>query len=183
MSDGGTTSRIFSTILTWMQEKTRPVFVVATANNISLLPPELLRKGRFDEMFFVDLPTEEERKTIFNIHLKKRGQNPNNFALDRLAKDTIGFNGAEIEECIKEAMFTAYVENSNEPKLMIKHLLDAISSTVPLSSTMDEQIKALRAWAQKQAKMAGEENKENVEALENLLLTKTEKEFNRSFDI
>ena len=183
ISDGGTTSRIFSTILTWMQEKTRPVFVVATANNISLLPPELLRKGRFDEIFFVDLPTEEERKTIFSIHLKKRGQSPRDFALERLAKDTVGFNGAEIEECIKEAMFTAYVENSNEPKLMIKHLLDAISSTVPLSSTMDEQIKALRTWAQKRAKMAGEENKEKVEALENLLLTKTEKEFNRSFDI
>lgn len=101
VSDGGTTSRIFSTILTWMQEKTRPVFVVATANNISLLPPELLRKGRFDEIFFVDLPTEEERKTIFRIHLKKRSQNPHSLAIDRLAKETDGFNGAEIEEVCK----------------------------------------------------------------------------------
>ena len=182
-SDGGTTSRIFSTILTWMQEKTKPVFVVATANNISLLPPELLRKGRFDEMFFVDLPTEEERQTIFSIHLIKREQNPNNLAIDRLAKETIGFNGAEIEECIKEAMFTAYVENPDEPKLMIKHLLDAIKTTVPLSSTMDEQIKALRKWAQKRAKMAGEQNDENVEALESLLLTKSEKQVNRDFNI
>ena len=166
-----------------MQEKTKPVFVVATANNISLLPPELLRKGRFDEMFFVDLPTEEERQTIFSIHLIKREQNPNNLAIDRLAKETIGFNGAEIEECIKEAMFTAYVENPDEPKLMIKHLLDAIKTTVPLSSTMDEQIKALRKWAQKRAKMAGEQNDESVEALESLLLTKSEKQVNRDFNI
>ena len=182
ISDGGTTSRIFSTILTWMQEKTRPVFVVATANNISALPPELLRKGRFDEIFFVDLPTEEERKNIFSIHLKKRGQSPRDLAIDRLAKEAIGFNGAEIEECVKEAMFTAYVENSDEPKLTIKHLLDAIKGTVPLSSTRDVEIKALRDWAKKRAKLAGEENNETINALEKRLLTPSEQHNNRHFD-
>ena len=182
-SDGGTTSRIFSTILTWMQEKTRPVFVVATANNISALPPELLRKGRFDEIFFVDLPTKEERKNIFRIHLKKREQSPQEFALDRLAEETVGFNGAEIEECVKEAMFSAYVENREEPKLQIKHLLDAIKETVPLSSTRNEEIKALRDWAKKRAKLAGEENTETIAALEKRQLTKTEEENNRHYFI
>lgn len=182
-SDGGTTSRIFSTILTWMQEKTRPVFVVATANNISLLPPELLRKGRFDEIFFVDLPTEEERKTIFHIHLKKRGQNPLNLAIDRLARETNGFNGAEIEECVKEAMFSAYVENPNEPQLMIRHILDAISSTVPLSITMKEQISNLRLWAQKRAKNATEEVTSNIDSNIPILLTRPELELERSFDM
>jgi SpoVK/Ycf46/Vps4 family AAA+-type ATPase len=183
ITDGGTTSRIFSTILTWMQEKRRPVFVVATANNISLLPPELLRKGRFDEIFFVDLPTEEERKTIFEIHLKKRGQDPHNLAMDRLAKETDGFNGAEIEECIKEAMFSAYIENINEPKLMIKHLLDAISTTVPLSVTMKEQISRLRDWAKTRAKNASEEvNVQNLKEIP-VLLTLPELELERSFDL
>ena len=182
ISDGGTTSRIFSTILTWMQEKTRPVFVVATANNISALPPELSRKGRFDEIFFVDLPTEEERKNIFIIHLKKRGQSPQDLAIDRLAKETIGFNGAEIEECVKEAMFTAYVENSNEPKLTVRHLLEAIKGTVPLSSTRDEEIKRLRDFAKKRAKLAGEENNETIQKLEDRQLTPSELKNNRNFD-
>ena len=106
-TDGGVTSRIFSTILTWMQEKTAPVFVVATANNINQLPPELLRKGRFDEIFFVDLPEKAEREKIFSIHLKKNGKDPSLYALDVLAEQANNFNGAEIEECIKEAMFSA----------------------------------------------------------------------------
>ena len=182
-TDGGTTARIFSTILTWMQEKTKPVFVVATANNISLLPPELLRKGRFDEIFFVDLPNNDDRKSIFSIHLNKKGQNPNDFSLDKLAKESLGFNGAEIEECVNEAMFSAYTENPNNPKLMIKHLLDAISNIVPLSSTMSEQINALRTWAKRRAKMASKENDEQIDSLDTQLLTKTEKEHNRNFDL
>lgn len=181
-SDSGTTSRIFSTILTWMQEKIQPVFVVATANDISLLPPELLRKGRFDEIFFVDLPSVEDRESIFSIHLQKKEQNPEQFGLDRLAKESIGFNGAEIEECIKEAMFAAYTENPNEPKLQIIHLLNAIKETVPLSKTMKEQIDFLRKWAKTRAKPAGKENKEILEVSENLLLTKTEREINRNFN-
>jgi hypothetical protein len=180
-TDGGTTSRIFSTILTWMQEKTRPVFVVATANDISLLPPELLRKGRFDEIFFVDLPNEEDRKSIFSIHLEKKHQNPENFGLDKLSKESVGFNGAEIEECVKEAMFTAYTDNTDSPKLQIAHLLTAIRDTVPLSQTMGTQIDFLRKWAKTRAKQAGRENIESI-GKEEVPLTSTEKELNRRFD-
>ena len=183
ITDGGTTSRIFSTIITWMQEKTKPVFVVATANDISSLPPELLRKGRFDEIFFVDLPNKEDRKAIFDIHLKKKGFDSQSLFTDKLAEKSVGFNGAEIEEAVNEAMFSAYTENPDSPTLMMKHLIDAIDDIVPLSSTMDEQIKALRTWAKKRAKMAGDINNEQIQGLENLLLTKTEKEYNRSFDI
>lgn len=181
-TDGGTTSRIFSTILTWMQEKTQPVFVVATANDISQLPPELLRKGRFDEIFFVDLPSVEDRKSIFSIHLRKNNQKPENFGLDKLANESKGFNGAEIEECVKEAMFSAYTENPNEPKLQVLHLLNSIKDTVPLSKTMKDQIEFLRKWANSRAKQAGQINDEDLKIEEEVPLTKVEKELNRSFD-
>lgn len=183
VTDGGTTSRIFSTILTWMQEKTKPVFIVATANDISALPSELLRKGRFDEIFFVDLPNKEDRKSIFNIHLTKKGFNPQELFTDKLAELSVGFNGAEIEEAVNEAMFTAYTENPDSPTLLVKHLIEAIKDIVPLSSTMEEPIKRLRAWAKKRAKMAGQENNEELQGLEKLLLTTSEKEFNRKFDL
>ncbi len=185
-TDGGTTSRIFSTILTWMQEKVQPVFVVATANDISMLPPELLRKGRFDEIFFVDLPSELDRKSIFSIHLanalKGTNQKSEDFGLDKLAKESKGFNGAEIEECVKEAKFTAYTENHNEPRLQIIHLLNAIKDTVPLSKTMKDQIEFLRKWAKSRAKQAGSFNNENIQDDEEVQLTKFEKEINRNFD-
>lgn len=185
-TDGGTTARIFSTILTWMQEKTKPVFVVATANDIAQLPPELLRKGRFDEIFFVDLPTKNERKSIFSIHLNQKGHNPDNYSLDKLVSETFGFNGAEIEECINEAMFAAYTENPNEPKLMMKHLLDAIKDIVPLSKTMDKKIESLRKWAESRAKFAGEKNEEKPPQEDNddkkFVMTPQEKENNRSFN-
>lgn len=182
-TDGGVTSRIFSTILTWMQEKTSPVFVVATANNINLLPPELLRKGRFDEIFFVDLPTVQERQSIFAIHLKKKGQDPSKFPLETFGRKTEGFNGAEIEECIKDAMFAAYVENPEAPILKAAHVADAINQTVPLSTTMKEQIYSLRRWAIARAKNASsdpyiEEKKELP-----ILLTRPELELERSFDL
>ena len=183
-TDGGVTSRIFSTILTWMQEKTSPVFVVATANNINQLPPKLLRKGRFDEIFFVDLPSKEERKNIFTIHLNKKGQNPikNNYPMESLANNTEGFNGAEIEECIKEAMFDAYVENPENPQLKTTHLMNAISKTVPLSTTMKEQISALRRWAKTRAKNASiEYTQEDISKTE-IYLTRPELELERSFD-
>lgn len=181
-TDGGVTSRIFSTILTWMQEKTAPVFVVATANNINQLPPELLRKGRFDEIFFVDLPSKEERKKIFSIHLEKNGKDPSKYALDALADKTEGFNGAEIEECIKESMFTAFVENPTSPRLLMSHISAAISQTVPLSKTMEKQIEDLRHWACTRAKNASidvlpEQKKEMP-----ILLTRPELELERSFD-
>ena len=165
-----------------MQEKTSPVFVVATANNINLLPPELLRKGRFDEIFFVDLPSQKERENIFSIHLSKKGQNPSLFPLGILAKKTEGFNGAEIEECIKEAMFAAYVNNPHLPKLEGAHIMDAIANTVPLSVTMKEQITSLRHWASTRAKNASMnytiEPKEQT-----ILLTRPELELERSFDL
>jgi len=181
-TDGGVTSRIFSTILTWMQEKEKPVFVVATANNINQLPPELLRKGRFDEIFFVDLPSEEERVNIFKIHLLKKKQNPNSFPLEMFAKKTDGFNGAEIEECIKEALFAAYVANPKEPKLEAIHIIDAIKQTVPLSTTMKEQITMLRQWASTRAKNASVVNKTNASET-TILLTRPELEMERSFEI
>jgi AAA+ superfamily predicted ATPase len=180
-TDGGTTARIFSTILTWMQEKTKTVFVVATANDVSLLPPELLRKGRFDEIFFVDLPSENERKSIFQIHLEKNGHDSKNFSLEKLAQESVGFNGAEIEAAIKEAMFSAYIENKSSPKLSIKNILDAVRDTVPLSTTMKEHIDFLRNWAKTRAKYAGDEFIENIKANE-ITLTKAEKQINRSFD-
>lgn len=184
-TDGGVTSRLFSTILTWMQEKTAPVFVVATANNINQLPPELLRKGRFDEIFFVDLPSQKEKENIFSIHLQKNRQNVSSFALDILAQKAEGFNGAEIEECVKEAMFTAYVESQESniaPKLQMIHILDAIKNTVPLSKTMEKQITDLRKFAVSRAKNASKEI-----VLENrmempILLTRPELELERSFD-
>lgn len=182
-TDGGVTSRIFSTILTWMQEKTSPVFVVATANNINLLPPELLRKGRFDEIFFVDLPNQKERENIFSIHLKKKGQDPSQYPMEMLGKKTEGFNGAEIEECIKEAMFAAYVEAPDNPKLLSKHLVDAILKTVPLSTTMREQIAALRNWAVTRAKNASNEAPAEEKKGMPILLTRPELELERSFDL
>ena len=182
-TDGGVTSRIFSTILTWMQEKTSPVFVVATANNINLLPPELLRKGRFDEIFFVDLPSQQERENIFSIHLKKKGQDPSQYPMEMLGKKTEGFNGAEIEECIKEAMFAAYVEAQDEPKLLSKHLMDAIAKTVPLSTTMKEQIAVLRNWAATRAKNASSESIAEEKKEMPILLTRPELELERSFDL
>ena len=147
--DSGTTSRIFGSFLTWMQEKTAPVFVIATANNISTLPPELLRKGRFDEIFFVDLPTESERKKIFEVHLQKRvansevGQdiNINDVLLTKLSD---GFVGAEIEQVVITALYEAFFHQRN---LKIEDIEGAIKSTVPLSITQKEQIKQLRDWA------------------------------------
>ena len=182
-TDGGVTSRIFSTILTWMQEKTSPVFVVATANNINLLPPELLRKGRFDEIFFVDLPTAQERQNIFSIHLKKKGQDPSQFPMEMLGKKTEGFNGAEIEECVKEAMFAAYVESPNNPKLKAAHIAQAIDKTVPLSKTMEDQITNLREWSKTRAKNASHEAAIDDRKSMPVLLTRPELELERSFDI
>lgn len=168
--DGGTNSRVFSTILTWMQEKTKPVFVVATANNISDLPPELLRKGRFDEIFFVDLPTKEERSNIFQIHLVKYGQ-INITDYSTLAEKTMYFNGAEIEETVKEAMFLSYVENPENTQISIRHLEKAIEQIVPLAQTMKKKIDGLREWATTRARPASSERNN-----EKLLISEAEKE-------
>ncbi|MDO5553429.1 MAG: AAA family ATPase [Planctomycetia bacterium] len=150
-SDGGTSARVFGTLLTWLSEKTAPVFVIATANNISRLPPELLRKGRFDEIFFVDLPDLNERKGIFQVHLAKRRWRPADFDLDALARKADGFSGAEIEEVVVSALFDAFSENK---KLSTEILLNAITQTVPLSRTMSEELGRLRNWASGRARMA-----------------------------
>ena len=114
--------------------------------------------------------------------MKKKNQSPENFGLDKLAKESIGFNGAEIEECVNEAMFVAYTENTDAPKLQIIHLLNAIRDTVPLSNTMRDQIDFLRKWAKSRAKPAGRENLETISASDTIPLTKTERELNRVFD-
>src|SRR5438132_27571 len=151
ISDGGTTARVFGTFLTWLSEKTAPVFVVATANDISQLPPELLRKGRLDEIFFVDLPTKEERKEIFNIHLGKRGRDPQPFDLDSLVACSENFSGAEIEQAIISALYDAFYARH---ELATQHILEALLQTVPLARTMDEQIGRLRSWAVGRARHA-----------------------------
>jgi SpoVK/Ycf46/Vps4 family AAA+-type ATPase len=141
-------SRIFSGFLTWMQEKSALVFVAATANRIHLLPAEIIRKGRFDQVFFVDLPGEEERKQIFGIHLKKNRCDPARFDLVFLAKATKGWNGAEIEQAVVAAVVDAYSDNR---PLTEEDLHRMITATVPLAVTMEEQIKAIRSWAHERA--------------------------------
>lgn len=153
--DGGTSTRVFGTFLTWMSEKTKPVFVIATANNIHALPSEMLRKGRFDEIFFVDLPTKTERKVIFKLHLEKRlnGSLSKDFKitdtlLNKLADLTEGFVGAEIEQVVIAALFEAFSENR---ALEEDDLYKVIKNTVPLSTTQAEQILAIRDWANERA--------------------------------
>lgn len=150
-SDGGTSSRIFGSFLTWMQEKTSPVFVMATANRVERLPGEFLRKGRFDEIFFVDLPTAEERQQIFNIHLSKRRPEITRFDLEQLAKVSDGFSGAEIEQALIAAMYEAFAQDREFTQLDI---IAAIKATLPLSRTMTEQVTALRDWARQRARPA-----------------------------
>lgn len=150
-SDGGTAARVFGTFLTWLSEKTAPVFVVATANDISHLPPELLRKGRLDEIFFVDLPAEPERAEIFRVHIGKRGRDAEQFDLPALAQASADFSGAEIEEAINSALYEAF---STASELTTEHVLEALRQTVPLAKTMDEQISRLRSWAEGRARNA-----------------------------
>ncbi|HEX8342810.1 MAG TPA: AAA family ATPase [Tepidisphaeraceae bacterium] len=150
-SDGGTASRVFGTFLTWLSDKTAPVFVIATANDISQLPPELLRKGRLDEIFFVDLPNETERRVIFEIHLEKRRRVPPLFDLDLLAQRSEGFSGAEIEEAIISGLFDAFGAGG---ELDTQTLLTSLDETVPLSRTMSEELNRLRTWAQGRARPA-----------------------------
>jgi len=143
-TDGGLSQRMFGALLTWMQEHEAPVFLVATANDIEALPPELLRKGRFDEIFFVDLPKAPARRMIFQIHLRKRGRDLDRFDLDALAQASEGFSGAEIEQAVVSAMHHAYAARADLDTGM---LLEAVRDSPPLSVTMRERIDALRAWA------------------------------------
>ncbi|HEU4996647.1 MAG TPA: AAA family ATPase [Gemmatimonadaceae bacterium] len=149
--DGGVSRRIFGSFLSWLQDRRGDVFVVATSNDVSRLPPEFIRKGRFDEVFFVDLPNPAVRKTVFNIHLARRKQNPGQFDLAALAAASDGFSGAEIEESVVAGLFAAF--SANTP-LSTELLLQEIRNTRPLALTMTEHIGALRAWAQDRTVMA-----------------------------
>ena len=147
-ADAGVSSRLLASFLSWMQERKSPVFVAATCNNVTALPPELIRKGRFDELFFVDLPSSAERKQIFSIQLTKRKRNPADYDLDRVAAAAKGFSGAEIESAVQTALYAAF---SQKQELSVDNLLLALSSTVPLSVTRAEEIASLRAWAKDRA--------------------------------
>jgi SpoVK/Ycf46/Vps4 family AAA+-type ATPase len=146
--DAGVSSRILAAFLSWMQDRKAPVFVAATCNNVTVLPPELIRKGRFDELFFVDLPNQAERKQIFAIHLTRRKRNLSEFDLDRVAAAAKGYSGAEIEAAVQTALYAAF---SNKQTVSTQGLLDALKATVPLSITRSEEIEELRAWARLRA--------------------------------
>jgi SpoVK/Ycf46/Vps4 family AAA+-type ATPase len=142
--DDGVSRRVLGTLLTWMAERKKSVFLVATANDVTGLPPELLRKGRFDEIFFVDLPDEATRALIFQIHLKNRNLQPSRFDLDRLAKASPGFSGAEIEQAIVSSLYASLATSST---ISMTHLLEELGKTKPLSVVMKEKIDWLRNWA------------------------------------
>lgn len=142
--DGGTSQRILATLLTWMAENTHQVFIVATANDISKLPPELMRKGRLDEIFFVDLPDSASRKDIFAIRLSRRKQSVDKFDLDILAGASEGFTGSEIEQAVVSALYRAYGEGTPMTTNSVK---ETIEQTHPISVVMAEKVQALRDWA------------------------------------
>ena len=141
----GTTQRVLGSFLTWMAEKNSGVFVVATANDISTLPPELIRKGRFDELFFVDLPQTDIRKKIFGIHLTSRAQDLGKIDIGAVADAAEGFSGAEIEQAIVSSLYTAHAQSA---QLSTRHLLEELQRTRPLSVVMAEKIGTLRRWAE-----------------------------------
>ncbi len=151
VADSGVSARVFGSLLTWLQEKTAPVFVVATANRVDALPPELMRKGRFDEIFFIDLPASNERREIFRIHLERRKRDPLRFQLDDLAAATEGYSGSEIEQGIIAGLYHAFAEGG---ELTQSHVLRALQETFPLSSTMGEDIARLRDWSKNRTRPA-----------------------------
>ena len=143
-ADGGLSKRMFGTLLSWMQDHRHPIFIIATANDIAALPPELMRKGRFDEVFFVDLPTAQARREILAIHLRRRNRNPAEFDLAMLAVASEGFSGSELEQAIVSALFTAF---SAGQTLSDAHILTELKNTRPLLSLQRERIAHLREWA------------------------------------
>ncbi len=147
-ADAGVSSRLLASFLSWMQDRKAAVFVAATCNNVTVLPPELIRKGRFDELFFVDLPNQAERKQIFSIQLARRKRNPEEFDLEKVATAAKGYSGAEIEAAVQGALYAAY---SEKKPLATQFLLDALARTVPLSVTRAEEIGELREWARTRA--------------------------------
>lgn len=157
--DSGTSARVFGSFLTWMQEKGKPVFVFATANDISSLPAELLRKGRFDEIFFVDLPSSAEREAIFHIHLASRKRDPAKFDLPTLARQTRAWTGAEIEAAVVEALYRAFDAGR---ELSQDDLVASVTETKSLAETMPERISKLRDWAKGRARLASPAEPEEV---------------------
>jgi AAA+ superfamily predicted ATPase len=151
VTDSGVSARVFGSLLTWLQEKTAPVFVVATANRIEALPPELLRKGRFDEIFFIDLPSAAERHEIFRIHIKERQRDPLRFDLDALSTAAEGYSGSEIEQAVVAGLYLAFAGGTD---LAQAHVLQALQETFPLSSTMGEDIARLRDWSKNRTRPA-----------------------------
>src|SRR2546423_7208399 len=151
VTDSGVSARVFGALLTWLQEKTAPVFVAATANRIDALPPELLRKGRFDEIFFIDLPSAAERREIFHIHLKRRQRDPAAFDLDALSTAAEGFSGSEIEQAVVAGRYHAFGEGT---ELRHAHVLKAVEEAFPLSATMGEEISRLREWSKNRTRPA-----------------------------
>ncbi len=142
---------MFGTFITWLQEKTTPVFVIATANNVHQLPPELLRKGRFDEIFFCDLPDREDRRSIIDIHLRKKKRDPGQFDMERLVDATVDYSGAELEQAVIAALYDAFDTGGD---LTTESLLKTFGELVPLAITMREQIESMREWARTRARMA-----------------------------
>ncbi len=159
-SDGGTTSRVLGTFLGWLQERRTPVFVVATANDVSQLPPELLRKGRFDELFFVDLPDDAERESIWRLQIAKYGRDAANFDVQQLAKASEGFTGSEIEQAFIDALHEAFSRRDEPADLSV---MMQVQQVVPLSRLMTEQITALRQWAKGRARPATAAKKSSAE--------------------
>jgi SpoVK/Ycf46/Vps4 family AAA+-type ATPase len=147
-ADAGVSSRLLASFLSWMQDRKAPVFVAATCNNVSVLPPELIRKGRFDELFFVDLPNQAERKQVFSIQLTRRKRNPAEFDLERIAEAAKGYSGAEIDAAVQTGLYAAF---SQKKQLTTRALMEALAQTVPLSTTRAEEILALREWARTRA--------------------------------
>jgi ATP-dependent 26S proteasome regulatory subunit len=147
-ADAGVSARLLGSFLSWMQDRKSPVFVAATCNNVTVLPPELIRKGRFDELFFVDLPNQAERKQVFSIQLARRKRNPADFDLEQIAAAAKGYSGAEIDAAVQGALYAAY---SGKKPLTSQLLIDALAQTVPLSTTRSEEITALREWARTRA--------------------------------
>jgi len=156
VTDSGVSARVFGSLLTWLQEKTAPVFVVATANRIEALPPELLRKGRFDEIFFIDLPSSAERRDIFRIHLSRRKRDPAAFDLDALSIAAAGYSGSEIEQAVIAGLYYAFAEGC---ELRQAHVMKAVQEAFPLSSTMGEDISRLRDWAKNRTRPASAEQR------------------------
>jgi SpoVK/Ycf46/Vps4 family AAA+-type ATPase len=159
---GGVAARVFGTFLSWLQDKKSPVFVVATANDISSLPLEFLRQGRFDEIFFVDLPDKKQREEIFRIHLSRRGRTPGNFDFEKLTESSEGFSGAELEQAVIEGLFRAF---EADREIETGDITQAVRDTFPLSRSRAAEIADLRQWAGKNARAASRSIQESCDRI------------------